>query len=276
MRRDGVQVVGHRGAAGSAPENTLPAVALAVEHGADLVEIDVQLSSDRELILLHDDSLQRTTDVERVYGARRAAVARPGLFSVAELRRLDAGSWGRWAGTPFAGAHVPTLREVLELLEPHPAVGLLVEIKSPEDSPGVEAVLARELQRWRRNGAEHRLVVHSFDVASVGRFASAEEGLGVRAELGVACRRRIPLRRLAGLPPAVVQVNPWQRSVTPAYVAALHARALTTHPFTVNEPRRMRELVAMGVDGIVTDRPDVLRRLLDERPPVAADPPVAG
>lgn len=134
-----------------APENTLVAIARAAASGVDMVEVDLQGSKDGALVLMHDTTLARTTDVGRHHRLR--ARHRVGSFALAELRRLDAGSWH---GPRYAGEPVPTLEEALDLaaaLE----VGVLLELKHPRLYPGVVDDLAAALARWADQvNPEHR------------------------------------------------------------------------------------------------------------------------
>ena len=136
----GVLNIAHRGASGEVAENTLAAVRRAVELGADMVEIDVRRSKDGALVLMHDATLTRTTDVERVFPRR--ARWHVGDFTYDELRRLDAGSWRSPA---FAGEPVATLAEVLDVIGAS-RTGLLLELKSPELYPGIVGDVAAQLR----------------------------------------------------------------------------------------------------------------------------------
>jgi glycerophosphoryl diester phosphodiesterase len=244
-------VVAHRGASASAPENTLPAVRLAVAMRVDLVEVDVQLTGDGHLVVVHDTTLARTTDVARRLPGR--APWRVAEHTLAEVRGLDAGSW---FSPTYAGVRVPTLHEVLTSLRG--GTGLLLEVKAPAEHPGIAEALATALDGWppvRAQGTP-RVVVQSFDPDFMERFhALAPE---VPAGLLVEHPDELP----GPLPGWAEQLNPCHSHVTAASVRAAHDRGAITLPFTVDDPDRMRALLALGVDGLITNRPDVLLDLL--------------
>lgn len=149
-------VVAHRGSAADAPENTLAAVRLALEHGADVVETDVKRTRDGVLVVLHDESLARTTDVRDVFPEREPWWI--GDLTLEEVRRLDAGSW---FGPAFTGEQVPTLREWMDAVGD---AGMLIEAKEPHLHPGIEHELDAELRAvppLAEGLAEGRLVVQS-------------------------------------------------------------------------------------------------------------------
>ncbi len=173
-------VIAHRGASAYAPENTVPAFELAAEQGAEFVEIDIQLTSDGEIVVLHDVTLDRTTDVEDVFPDR----SRPDPddedqvphwwvddFTIDELRRLDAGSW---FGDEFAGTRIPTFDETIEALRGRS--GIFIEIKSPERYPGIEAAMMTVLARHGLDtpGADPStpIVIQSFGVPSIRTLAA--------------------------------------------------------------------------------------------------------
>jgi glycerophosphoryl diester phosphodiesterase len=251
---DGVLNVAHRGASAYAPENTLAAVREGIALGGDLVELDVQRSADGELVLVHDATLTRTTDVEEVFPDRTSY--RVGDFTLAELRQLDAGSW---KAPSFAGEPIPTLAEAVELLRSSRA-GLLLEIKSPELHPGIEADVAEELASYPGYLGSavraDRLVVQSFDWVVMRSYERLQPGVPV----GLLGRPDPAL--LPELAEWADQVNPNHRSVDAAYLDAVHAAGMESLVYTVNEVADMERAIAIGVDGIITDRPDVLERVL--------------
>jgi glycerophosphoryl diester phosphodiesterase len=158
-----VLVIAHRGDSEVAPENTLPAMTAAARAGADLVEFDVQRTSDGHLVVVHDTTFARTTDVAQVFPGR---VDDPvGSFTLAEVRRLDAGSW---LSPAYAGTRVPTLDELLATMRPT-HTGLLLELKNPELYPGYETQVARALTRTGFVSS-HRVYVHSFGLPALEAF----------------------------------------------------------------------------------------------------------
>ncbi|MFI6575000.1 glycerophosphodiester phosphodiesterase [Nocardiopsis sp. NPDC050513] len=250
--------VAHRGASGHAPENTLAAIDRAHELGAVTVEVDVQLTADGEPVVLHDTTLERTTDVEDVFPDR--APYRVADFTMEEIRRLDAGSW---YDAEFAGEPVPTLGEVLDRMEEH-GLNLLLELKEPALYPGLERAVADELEdrrgHWFRRTPPwrpRRLVVQSFDWESVREskdlLPSVPHGL-----LGV-----VPEDRIAEYDWAHM-INPNHRRVDADYVERVHDAGLEIMPYTINDRAVMDAVLELGVDGFITDYPEVGREAVDE------------
>ncbi|KMS81898.1 glycerophosphodiester phosphodiesterase [Streptomyces leeuwenhoekii] len=249
-------VIAHRGASAYAPENTLAAVDKAAELGIRWVEDDVQRTKDGELVVLHDDSLRRTTDVEEVFPDRAPWKVKD--FTAAEIARLDAGSW---FGPAWAGARVPTLEQYVRRVEHHHQK-LLLEIKNPALYPGIERqtlkVLANEGWLDRRHVA-HRLVVQSFSADSVRTVHELKPAVKT-GFLGTP-----PVAELPAYAAFTDQINPSHGSLSAGYVSAVqavtgpHGRPLEVFTWTVDDAERARQVAGYGVDGIITNKPDVVR-----------------
>ena len=242
--------VAHRGASGIAPENTLVAVRAAIAAGADCVEIDVRRTADRALVLHHDATLTRTTNVCEVYPDR--APWRVSDFTLAELSRLEAGSW---LSPAYDGEPVPTLERVLDTLCGS-RVNLLLELKEPSEQPGVVAELASELRLQASRPFAPRVLVQSFDHQAMALFKAYEPGFDVGL---IGKPRRGRLRELATWAAAV---NPNHNSVEAGYVEAVRATGMRCMVWTPNSVRALRRAVGLGVDAITTDHPAQLRALL--------------
>ena len=241
--------IAHRGASAYAPENTLSAIRQGVELGSDLVEVDVQRTRDGALVLVHDANLARTTDAERVLPRR--SPWRVSDLTHDEILRLDAGSWFSPA---YAGERIPTLDQALDLLV-LADTGLQLEVKQPDLHPGIAADVATAL----RSRPTPRVVVQSFDpevAHDVARLAPL---------VPVGLLGHPTVRRLAAVAEWAWQVNPRHRRATAAYVDAVHAAGLDCLVWTVDRPADMQRALALGVDGVITNRPDLLRRVLDGR-----------
>ena len=239
----------HRGASAQAPANTLSAFRLAAELGADGVELDVQLSRDGEAVVIHDFTVDATTNGS-------GAVAEKTLI---ELQALDAGSWFDAA---FTGEHIPTLQEVMD------AVGhrllLNIEIKLPFTlaNTGLEAEVVRLIED---NNLVERVIVSSFHPLALRRVKS----LNRRIPTGLLYAHDLPiyLRRawLAPLAPHEAR-HPDSAMVTPPYVRAMKAKGYRINVWTVDDPDEMRRLLHLGVDAIITNRPDVLHQVMSPPP----------
>ena len=233
-------IIGHRGAAGAAPENTLESLREAKRQGATWVEFDAKLTRDNHIILLHDDLLDRTTS-----GKGPAAEA-----TFAAIRALDAGAW---FGPAFAGAKVPTLEEAVKELF---ALGLHcnVEIKP---CPGRERETAervmRELQRLWPADADKPLI-SSF----------AYQSLQVAYQMAPDFPRAVLVEEVPANWQALcegveaVALNPWHKPLTPEQVKAIKSAGYRVFSYTVNETARARTLFDWGVDGVFTDAPGKL------------------
>ncbi|MET9321359.1 glycerophosphodiester phosphodiesterase family protein [Streptomyces sp. NPDC003038] len=252
----GPVVYAHRGASAYAPENTLTAVDLAMLMGFTWVENDVQRTKDGELVVIHDDTLARTTDVETVFPNRRPWRVRD--FTAAEISLLDAGSW---FGEGYAGARVPTLRQYLDRVERNEQ-RLLLEIKKPELYPGIEQQTLRVLEQagWLdEDHVAYRLVVQSFSADSVRIVHDLHPDL-VTAFLGTPAVADLPAyARFTD------RINPWHTTISAEWVAAVHGlrgahgKAMEVDTWIVDDKATARKVRDMGVDGIITNAPDVIR-----------------
>jgi glycerophosphoryl diester phosphodiesterase len=251
-----VQVIAHRGGAGLRPENTLAAFAHAVAVGADVLEMDVQPAADGAIVVIHDATVDRTT------GGR----GRVDSFTLGELRKLDAGhNWSNDGGRthPYRGKgiRIPTLEEVFSGF---PATRMILEMKHGG------AALARPLcELIRRARMEAKALVASMNVDAVASFRSACPE--VLTAMNATEARIFHGAHLAGLefiysPPVMALLVPdrlrGEIITTAALVQAARRRNLRVHVWTINEQQRMRELLQIGVAGIITDRPDRLVELL--------------
>ncbi|MEU1126636.1 glycerophosphodiester phosphodiesterase family protein [Streptomyces sp. NPDC005899] len=249
-------VFAHRGASAYAPENTLAAVDAADGLGITWVENDVQLTRDGVLVVVHDTSLKRTTDAEEVFPGRAPWAVKD--FTAAEIAKLDAGSW---FGARYAGARVPTLTQYLRRVERNHQK-LLLEIKSPETYPGIEEETLRVLRQegWLdRSHVRNRLVVQSFGADSV-KTVHARRPDVVTGFLGTPAVSDLPAYAAF-----TDQINPSHTTIDADYVASVqklkgaHGKRLRVNTWTVNDAVRAAEVAALGVDGIITNNPDVVR-----------------
>ena len=232
--------IAHRGAGRLAPENTLAAFALGHAHGYRMFECDVRLSAEGQPFLLHDDSLERTTN------AAGDALAWPW----AELRLLDAGGWH---SPVFAGEPLPTLAEVLDFCARHDCA-LNLELKpAPGDARRTGAVVAEEAARgWR--GALPPLLT-SFDTAALEAVAGAAPSLPRGLLLERFAPDAIDTAQRLGCVAVVAEQDAW----SPATVAAARAAGLRQLAYTVNDDAQAARLFALGLDGLITDRVDHFR-----------------
>jgi len=224
-KRAAMYVMGHRGAAGLEPENTLRSIRRALELGVSAVEVDVHLSRDGRLVVIHDDTVDRTTN-----GRGRVRD-----LTFAELRRLDAGR----------GEKIPALEEVAELVTPR--AHLVVEVKVPEAGPALLTFVR-----------DHRLFeqVHAISFWHPVVKAMKEEEPRLRTGvLLVGCPADPPAVARAALADALVLHYAY---VTPELVRQAHGAGLLVFVWNIDDPETLRPYLAMDLDGIGTNRPDVV------------------
>ena len=248
------EVVAHRGSSGAAPENTLAAIKLALHHRADTVENDIQRTRDGELVIVHDTTLSRTTDVEEVFPDR--APWNVGDFTLAEIRRLDAGSW---FAPEFAGERVPTLEEWVKAVGRR--AGMLLEPKAPELYPGIERDIDKELRSlpdFNKALRAGRVTVQSFNHEWLKAYAD----LAPDVPVGLLYGNKPTDADIEAAATWADEVNPALGVIDQATVQAIHAQGLEAHVWTVNAGQDMRRAINWDVDGIITNYPQVLRDIL--------------
>jgi glycerophosphoryl diester phosphodiesterase len=258
LTHEGPLFFAHRGGSALAPENTLVAYEKGLSYGADALELDVHPTRDGEIVVIHDDTLDRTTD-----GSGRVSG-----FTLDDLRQFDAG----YRFTPDAGATYPyrrqsvTIPTLAEVFARFSTIRVNIEIK--EDIPGVEEQLWRVIQAAH---AEDRSVVAGFHLAPLQRFRAMSEGR-VATSGSMSEIRAFVLAAYAHvtrlLRPAydALQVPETYRGipvVTPTTVRAAHQLGLAVHVWTVDDRASMERLLGYGVDGLMSDRPDVLAEVLE-------------
>jgi len=222
-----LEVVAHRGASAYAPEHSFAAYALALQQDATTLELDVRASADGVLFVLHDASLRRTADDPRLLADLTAA----------ELDELP------------EGVRPLRLDAVLDRFVTH----WLIELKDPSPAwePAVPAAIAR-------HGLQERVVVQSFDLSALRRLRAASPWLAVAPLYTRPPRRAAVLDAVAGFASAI---GVWHRAIDGTLVARAHARGLGVRAWTTNHPADIDRMLAAGVDGVITDVPDVAQRV---------------
>ena len=220
--------IGHRGTAGHEPENTLRSFEAAVRLGADMVEFDVHVCSSGELVVIHDETVDRTTDGS-------GAVAR---MTLRELKALDAGKEEK----------IPTLGEVFSLLRGRVAVN--IELKGRGTAEPVQEYITALIRggSWSLD----EVLVTSFDwrILGVVRELSADTRLGplVYEDVDEALRVATDLESHS--------VNPYHRFIDLSFVEEVHDRGINMYPWTVDDPEDIRRVIGMGVDGVISNYPE--------------------
>lgn len=237
--REEVTIAAHRGASWDAPENSLAAIELAIQQGADYIELDVQQTADGELVLIHD------RDFLRVAGDRRS------IWQVdySEVREMEAGSW---FSAEFTGERIPTLAEAVEVIRGR--AELYLEVKTSPAMPNLVADTVRELQRL---DFVEDTIMAALTPGVLNEVLELEPdfrtALLVHTAIGVLATHSYDALSLR------------DALVTPGQLRAARSGGYELHVWTVNNPREMHRFIDMGVDSIITDRPDVLKQVLEER-----------
>jgi len=247
-----VQCVGHRGAAGLAPENTLGAFAKGIEVGVDAIECDVHLSADGELIVMHDPNVSRTTD---------GSGDIPSL-TLAELQKLNAAA--KFSGGWSTKEPVPTLAEVLALAQGKVDVQIEIKVPAMGGYPGIERKVAEAVAA--AGMTEHVLVI-CFNLDTLRAVHAADPRLRTGY---LVSESTVPAQWLISRSAMLDALQESKVSflgssaafLSPELVQAAHERGLQVGVWTVDTAGDMRRFAAMGVDAITTNRPDVLRQTL--------------
>ncbi|NIK71520.1 MULTISPECIES: glycerophosphodiester phosphodiesterase [unclassified Paenibacillus] len=245
-------IIAHRGASGYAPEHTLAAFRSAIEAGADYIEIDLQLTKDGQIIAMHDNTVNRTTDAK---GKVRA-------MTLDAIKQLDAGSWFNrhhpmYAREEFARQQVPSLSEIFAAFgrETH----YILEIKDSPYNPGIEEKL---LETIRQYGLEDQVIIQSFDVKSLKKIHRMNDRIELLQLMWYNTPARISSVSLNKIKKYATGISPNFPKINAAYVHKVQKSGLRIYPYTVNYQLNMDRALSWGVDGIYTDYPDRFREVL--------------
>jgi len=258
--------IGHRGASGEAPEHTLPSYDLAIRQGADYIEQDLQLTSDGVLVVLHDETLDRTAR-----GPAANCTGRVDTKTLAQLKTCDVGSWfnaafPERARPEYVGLRIPSLEEVFQRYGKR--INYYIETKSPDTADRMEERLLALLDRYglRKPAAVRRQVlIQSFSAASLQKIHALDPSLPLIQLNSVTDTSERLRAQLDGVASYAVGVGPFLSNVDVALVTAAHDRCLEVHPYTVNDAASMTMLLALGVDGMFTNFPALLDQALAKR-----------
>ncbi len=240
-------IFAHRGASAHAPENTLAAFRLAVELGADAIELDAKLTSDGEVVVIHDQTLERTTGVS----------GRVNESSLVELRRLDAGSF---FSAKFAGERIPTLAEVFATV----GKKIFINVEITNYASPFDALPAKVAELVRRYNLEEWVLFSSFHPLNLLRTRRMipQVPVGMLADKGNPGRWA---RSFIGELIAPRFVHPNLSDADQAFIEAQHNSGRRVHVWTVNDPVDMRRLFNLKIDGIFTDDPQLALAIREEK-----------
>lgn len=237
-------IYAHRGASAHAPENTMASFEKALEMGAGGIELDVHVSSDGHLMVIHDETVDRTSNGKGLVGGK----------TFAELKGLDFGSW---KSQEFKGERIPELAEVLDLLKNKDTV-LNIEIKNgPVFYPGIEKMVADAISEY---GMEQRTIVSSFNHYSLVEMKK------INPRIKTAILYMAGLYQpwvYAGLVGAAA-IHPLFYNIVPEVMKGCLENGIMVNPFTVDSPDHIKAIAAAGVSGIITNVPDVAIKVINE------------
>jgi glycerophosphoryl diester phosphodiesterase len=247
IKADRILIIGHRGASAYAPENTLASFKLATKQGADLAEDDYYASTDGQLIVIHDATLDRTTDAVKRWGGKRILVRSKTLE---ELRQLDAGSW---KAPKFAGEKLPTFNEAIQIMLEGGCVPLL------ERKGGTPEQTLADLKRI---DAVEKVVVQSFDWL----FLAGLHRLEPKIVLGALGQKELADQKIAAAKKTGATIIGWEyKDIDGDAVKRVHAAGLRLWAWTVDAEKDIQRLKALGIDGIITNRPDSTRKVVESK-----------
>ncbi len=244
-----IMVIAHRGFSAEAPENTLTAFRRAIAAGSEMLELDIHLSKDREIVVVHDRTLERTTN-----GRGRVAE-----LTLRELKSLEA---GLWMGPQFSGERIPALEEVLDLARGRIAVN--IEIKNP--SPGqytVGEIAERALQEVEKAKMLESTLFSSFTPLALERIRALEPG--ARVALLYDKDWNSPREVTEGKSWPVLNLR--KDFLTREKIAQIQEQGMQVNVYTVDDEREMEQFIQWEADGIITNHPGRLIKILEKRFP---------
>lgn len=244
--------VAHRGASGYAPEHTLVSYAMGEKLHGDYIEIDLQMTKDGQLIAMHDESVNRTTNGDGLVKD----------MTLNQIKQLDAGSWFNeayptYAKPEYRGLKVPTLEEVFKKFGKNKKY--YIETKSPDVYPGMEKELLRLINKYKVN--KKFLLVQSFSPESLKEMHKLDSSIKLIQLISYKENAVITDDQIATVKEYAVGLGPNHTYLNKEYVQKVVSSGLALHPYTVNDKVRMKTLIDWGVTGMFTNFPDLLHQV---------------
>ncbi|AQQ52336.1 glycerophosphodiester phosphodiesterase [Planococcus lenghuensis] len=251
--------IAHRGASGDTPELTMAAFDRAVEKGADYIEVDLQMTKDGVIVLMHDETVNRTTDGTGLVSE----------LTLAEIKQLDAGSWfneafPEKAQPEYIGLEVPTLREVIE--EYSDELRLYIEIKEPNAFPDLEEKLVFLLNDTGLIGEDvppGNVLIQSFGAQSLYNIYLLQPDIPLIQLISYSDIPSITGDAMDSINEYAVGIGLSYTQITRSFMKEALSRDLLVHPYTVNKPEHMETLIEWGATGIITNYPGVLQEVIE-------------
>jgi len=247
-----IENVSHRGASGYAPEHTITSYQMGEKLHGDYIEIDLQMTKDGQLIAMHDEKLDRTTD----------GTGPVKDYTLDEIKHLDAGSWfneayPQYAKSEYVGLQVPSLEEIFQKFGKN--ASYYIETKSPDIYPGMEKELLRLVDQYDIN--KKTLLVQSFSADSLKIINELDPSVKLIQLLSYKKNAVITDEEIAKIKEYAIGVGPNHTYLNEAYVQKVVNSGLEIHPYTVNDKERMQQLIDWGVTGMFTNFPDLLNEV---------------
>lgn len=247
-----IENVSHRGASGYAPEHTITSYQMGEKLHGNYIEIDLQMTKDGQLIALHDETLDRTTNGTGLVKD----------YTLNQIKELDAGSWfnetyPQYAKPEYVGLQVPSLEEIFQKFGKN--ANYYIETKSPDVYPGMEEELLRLVNKYDIN--KKTLLIQSFSALSLKKMNEFDPSVMLVQLLSYRTNAVITDTELAEVKKYAMGVGPNHTYLNKEYVQKVVNSGLEIHPYTVNEKERMKQLIDWGVTGMFTNFPDRLHEV---------------
>lgn len=251
----GFLIIGHRGASGHAPEHTIEAYRLADEMGADYVEIDLQQTKDGELVAMHDETVDRTTNSQGTVDS----------YTLTELKLLDAGSWfnekyPEKAEDVYEGLTIPTLREVFE--EFGTSVNYYIETKSPDNYDNMEQELLNLLNEFHllEDPSSGKVILQSFSQESLNILHQNEPDIPLIQLLQFDEKAMVTDEKVEQIKEYAAGIGVNHKKLTDSFAQQVRKAGLQLHPYTVNSEKGIIDLFEMGATGVFTDHIEMVHK----------------
>ncbi|MFE4488144.1 glycerophosphodiester phosphodiesterase [Bacillus altitudinis] len=229
-------IIAHRGSSSAAPENTIAAFDVAVEQGADYIELDVQMTMDQHVVVIHDDTVDRTTNGNGLVKS----------YTLDQLKKLDAGSW---FDQQYTNERIPTLQEILERYSQR--IGILIEIKHPKRQIGIEKAVARIINRFAYS---RHIIIQSFDVHALQRIKAFAPSL--RTALIIKPDAfKLTKRKLTTYSSFANCLNMKKTMINRWWIDRIHTFGMDVFIWTVKDQKTAARIKKYPIDGVVTDNP---------------------